>query len=409
VGSIFAINRKLKELKRGFLTEPVESTFLMKSRRAVLILEDGSIFTGYGFGALPKETPGECVFTTGMTGYTETLTDPSYHGQILCMTYPLVGNYGVPAYSQVDEFGLPLHFESLGIKVSGLIIHELCHTPSHWASVKTLDQWLAEEGIPGIYGIDTRQLTRKLRKRGVMLGILKTYDQSEQVDFDELIRKAQNIPDPNERNLAAEVSTSKPIVYNASGKKRVVLIDCGTKVGIIQCLLRLGVSVIQVPYNTPFEKIWEYQPDGVLISNGPGNPAVMKETIKTIRHVIDEEIPTFGICFGNQLLALALGATTYKLKYGHRGVNKPVIDLETKKCYITSQNHGYAVDPDSLEETGLKLWFINADDRTVEGLKHESLPVFSFQAHPEAKPGPYDCEWLFHYFIKMMEESHAKV
>jgi len=173
--------------------------------------------------------------------------------------------------------------------------------------------------------------------------------------------------------------------------------------GIIQCLLQLGVSVIQVPWNTSFEKIWSYQPDGVLISNGPGDPTIMSETIKTIRHVVDEEIPTFGICFGNQLLALALGASTFKLKYGHRGVNKPVIDLETKKCYITTQNHGFAVDPDSLDGTGLKLWFINADDRTVEGLKHETLPVSSFQAHPEAKPGPYDAEWLFQRFIKMME------
>lgn len=400
VGLLFAI----KDLnRRDSMVKSSESTFSIKSKRAVLVLEDGSLFTGYGFGALSKETSGECVFATGMTGYTETLTDPSYNGQILCLTYPLVGNYGVAPYSTVDEFGLPIHFESLGIKVKGLIIHELCHNPHHWASAKSLDQWLTEEGIPGIYGIDTRLFTRKLRKRGVMLGILKTYEHSEQVDFDTLIEAAQKVPDPNKRNLAAEVSTSEPIVYNPSAQKRVVLIDVGSKLGIVQCLLQLGVSVIQVPWNTPFEKIWSYQPDGVLISNGPGDPSIMTETIKTVRHVVDEEIPTFGICFGNQLLALALGASTFKLKYGHRGVNKPVIDLETKKCYITTQNHGFAVDPDSLEGTGLKLWFINADDRTVEGLKHETLPVCSFQAHPEAKPGPYDAKWLFQRFIKMME------
>jgi len=369
-----------------------------RQRKAVLVLEDGSFFTGFGFGATKKVT-GEIVFSTSMVGYVEALTDPSYHGQILTLTYPLVGNYGVPAYQSEELFPL---FESDGIKVTGLVIHELCKNPHHWASRRTLDEWLREEGVPGIYGVDTRMIAKKLRIKGVMRGILQVFEAGKEPEVETLLKEVKYVPDPNQRNLVGEVSVKYPICYNAEGKKLVVLIDCGVKNSIITNLTARGLKVIRVPYNYQAEEIIEYKPDGIVVSNGPGNPKKCLETIECIRTLIEEGFPTMGICLGNQIMALALGADTYKMKYGHRSQNQPALDLETGRCYITTQNHGYAVDANSLKETELKIWFLNANDRTVEGLKHKEKPVFAVQFHPEANPGPYDIEFLFDEFVALM-------
>ena len=373
---------------------------LQKARKAVLVLEDGTFFIGLGFGAV-KKVSGEVVFSTSMVGYPESLTDPSYHGQILTLTYPLIGNYGVPSYED-GEFGIPIHFESIGIKVRGLVIQELCKDPYHWTSRRSLDEWLRDEGIPGIYGIDTRRLTKRLRVHGVMLGILEVLEENEEPDLDRLLKEAEDIPDPNERDLVGEVTIKKPIHYDVGGRRRVVLIDCGVKFGILRNLLKRKVDVIRVPYNLPADEILEYKPDGILISNGPGDPKRCEKTILAVRELFEEGLPMMGICLGNQILALALGGDTYKLKYGHRSQNQPAYDLETGRCYITTQNHGYAVKPESLKETNLKLWFINANDKTVEGIRYEGKPVFALQWHPEASPGPYDTEFLFDKFIESL-------
>ncbi|RLI35300.1 carbamoyl-phosphate synthase small subunit [Candidatus Bathyarchaeota archaeon] len=371
-----------------------------ETRRALLVLEDGSFFPGWGFGATGKTT-GEVVFSTSMVGYPESLTDPSYYGQILTLTYPLIGNYGVPSYEDKIR-GVPIHFESIGIKVRGLVIQELCRRPHHWASKRTLDEWLRDEGIPGIYGIDTRRLTKKLREKGVMLGILEVYGEGEEPNLDRLLKEAENIPDPNLTDLVKDVTVGEPIHYESKGGKRVVLIDCGVKGGILRNLIMRRVDVVRVPYNLSLGEIMEYKPDGILVSNGPGDPKMCRETIHTVRELFNEGFPIMGICLGNQILALALGGDTYKLKYGHRSQNQPAYDLETGRCYITTQNHGYAVDLESLKETELKVWFINANDKTVEGVRCEGKPVFALQWHPEASPGPYDTEFLFDEFLKRL-------
>jgi len=366
--------------------------------KAALVLEDGTIFLGNGFGATRKVS-GEVVFSTSMVGYPESLTDPSYHGQILTLTYPLIGNYGVPSY-KCEKFGVPVFFESIGIKVTGLVIQELCLTPYHWASERTLDEWLRSEGIPGIYNIDTRRLTKKLREKGVMLGILEVYEKDSEPDVEQLLKEARHIPDPNMRDLVKEVTIKEPIHYKAGDKRRIVLVDCGVKAGIIRSLLQRGVEVIRVPYTFSADEILEYKPDGVLISNGPGDPKQMsKEPIEAAASLIEEDVPVMGICLGNQIISLALGGDTYKLKYGHRSQNQPAYDLETGRCYITTQNHGYATDAESLKETDLEVWFINANDKTVEGIRHKNRKSFAVQWHPEASPGPYDTEFLFDLFI----------
>lgn len=371
-----------------------------KAGKAAIVLEDGSFFLGKGFGAVRKVS-GEVVFSTSMVGYTESLTDSSYQGQILTLTYPLIGNYGVPPYDG-DQFGIPKHFESIGIKVTGLIIQELCHKPYHWAAEKSLDEWLRSEGIPGICNIDTRRLTKKLREKGVMLGILKVCREGEEPDLDRLLKEVKDVQDPNKRDLVGEVTVKEPVHYKFDGNKRVVLIDCGVKAGILRNLIRREVDVIRVPYNYAPEEILEFKPDGVVVSNGPGDPKRCEETIEAVRGIIDKKIPTMGICLGNQILALALGGDTYKLKYGHRSQNQPAYDLETKRCYITTQNHGYTVKPESLEGKDLKLWFVNANDKTVEGIRHNEGSTFAVQWHPEASPGPYDTEFLFDLFIKRL-------
>jgi carbamoyl-phosphate synthase small subunit len=371
-----------------------------KTGKAVLVLEDGSTFVGKRFGAA-KKVSGEIVFSTSMVGYPESLTDPSYKGQILTFTYPLVGNYGVPPYDK--EKGVLKYFESDEIKVTGFAIHELCKNPYHWASTRTLDKWLNDEDVPGIYGIDTRKLTKKLRVKGVMLGILKVCEEDEEPDLEKLLKEVESVQDPNFTDLVRKVTVKEPIRYSSGGDKLAVLIDCGVKYGILRNLLKRGFDVMRVPYDSSAEEILEYKPDGVIISNGPGDPKQCTKTIESVRQLVAEDTPIMGICLGTQILALALGGDTYKLKYGHRSQNQPALDLETGRCYITTQNHGYTAKRDSLKGTGLVEWFMNVNDKTVEGVKHKTKPAYALQWHPEASPGPYDTEFLFDRFQKLAE------
>ena len=386
-------------LEEGSLEADLRLRKTGKAGEAVLILEDGSIFMGYGFGDI-KKVSGEVVFSTSMVGYPESLTDPSYYGQILTLTYPLIGNYGVPPYE--TKFDVPLYFESIGIKTKGLVIQDLCERPFHWMSERTLDEWLRSEGIPGIYGIDTRKLTKKLREKGVMLGILEVCSVDEEPRIDRLLEEVKDIPDPNEEDLVSKVTIKEPVRYDIGGNKKIALIDCGVKCGILRDLFKFKVEIIRVPYNFSASEILEYHPHGVVLSNGPGDPKMCKETIETVRELSGENLPIMGICLGNQILSLALGGDTYKLKYGHRSQNQPAYDLETGRCYITTQNHGYTVDSKSLEDTDLKVWFINANDKTNEGIRHKNGRIFAFQWHPEASPGPYDTEFLFEDFVRML-------
>jgi len=358
-----------------------------------LVLEDGSVFRGFSFGS-KSPVSGEIVFNTGMVGYPESLTDPSYRGQILTLTYPLIGNYGVPDKDVVQ--GIRTNFESDRIQASGLIISDYSNNHNHWTSVKSLSSWLKEHNVPGIYGVDTRMLTKILREKGTMLGKI-VFDASRDV----------KIEDPNKRNLVSEVSVKTKKLYKPMNHEQrnrqmnIILIDCGAKNNIIRSLLTRGVTVTMVPWDY---NLFSDEFDGVMISNGPGDPKMCKKTIANIRKVLDMNIPTFGICMGNQLLALASGADTYKLKYGHRSQNQPCVEYGTKRCYITSQNHGFAVDTESLGEEW-KPWFYNANDRTNEGIKHKSGIVSSCQFHPEATPGPVDTGFLFDRFLKIVENN----
>ena len=365
---------------------------------AKLMLEDGTVFEGIGFG-YPSAIAGEVVFNTGMVGYTETLTDPSYRGQILCLTYPLVGNYGVPSYDIKDEHGLPKFFESDRIQVRGLLIHDLSDIASHWSCIKTLDQWLYEEKVPGIYNIDTRELTKKLREHGVMMGAIVV---SENAINESLLRKMLANAKYEGLNFMPEVSTKMVQEYGDKGKDCVVVLDTGVKYSIIRNIMRTGYRVIRLPWHATYEQIMSYNPKGVVISNGPGDPKVCTSTIKTASKLINTSTPTLGICLGNQILALAGGANTYKLRFGHRGQNKPCLDKRNNQVYVTSQNHGYGIDPKSLANTGFKIWFSNADDNTVEGFEHKNKPIIAVQFHPEASPGPYDCMFVFDRFKEII-------
>lgn len=360
--------------------------------RGVLVLQDGTILEGDGFGA-QKSAKGEVVFNTSMAGYQEYLTDPSYRYQILMPTYPLIGNYGIT----------PERFESDKIQVEGFVVKELCEKPSHGQMTKKLDEWLAEEGIPGLQGVDTRFLTRKIREHGVMNGILKTpYDPKE---LELLKEEARSMKTISEVDLVELVTVKKPVVHEPkSAKRTVVLIDCGAKLSIAKSLTDRGCKVIRIPAGANAKAIMDYEPDGIMISNGPGDPDRADYIVKNVKKLIDEQVPMFGICFGNQLVGRALGGKTYKLKFGHRGANQPVKDLKSKKVYVTSQNHGFAVDADSLPKE-VEVSHVNLNDNSVEGLRHKSLPLYTVQYHPEAHPGPWDNGYLFDDFMKMMDEK----
>lgn len=342
--------------------------------KGYLIFSDGTKLAGESFG-YEEGRAGEIAFSTSMMGYPESLTDPSYCGQILTLSYPLVGNYGVPDKK---------YWESGKIQVSGLIVSQYIDTPSHFQSTMTLSEWLKREKVPALQITDTRFIVKKIRDEGASLV---------KIEFD---KKVEFI-DPNKENLVATVSTSQVATYG-KGKKTIVLIDCGVKENIIRELVKRNVKVIRVPWDYDFiEK--GIQCDGVLVSNGPGDPKMADKTIEIVKKVLAKKIPIFGICLGNQILALAAGGDTYKLPFGHRGQNQPVELVGTKKCYITTQNHGFAIGkiPD-----GFHPWFINGNDGTNEGIIHKTLPQMSVQFHPEASPGPVDTTWLFDTFISLL-------
>lgn len=354
-------------------------------KKAKLILEDGKEFTGISFG-YEKSIAGEVVFNTAMTGYPESLTDPSYKGQILVATFPLIGNYGVPVKEVEDK--MLKFYESKKIAVQAFIVSDYSEKYSHWNAGESLGDWLKSQEIPGIYGIDTRELTQILREEGTMLG--KIVIDEEDVDW----------YDPSKENLVEQVSIKEKEVYG-NGKYKILLVDCGVKNNIIRCLLKRDTTVIRVPFDYDYSNE-EY--DGLFISNGPGDPQNAKTAIDNLKVALEKETPTFGICLGSQLMAIAAGASTYKLKYGHRSHNQPVIKVGEKVCYVTSQNHGYAVDNDTLAE-GWEPLFINVNDNTAEGIKHKSKPFFSTQFHPEASGGPTDTEFLFDDFIEMVKNN----
>jgi len=353
--------------------------------RVKLTLEDGSTYEGFSFGSLVASA-GEVVFNTAMTGYPESLTDPSYRGQILCLTYPLVGNYGAPGRNEEND--LYRFYESSSIHISGLIVSDYSFEYSHWNAEQSLDEWLRHNKVPGIYGIDTRALTKRIREKGAMLG--KIEPAGTETDFF----------DPNRVNLVAEVSTSEKKVYG-NGKYRILLIDCGVKYNIIRNLLKRDTTIIRVPWDYDYHN---EEFDGLFISNGPGDPKMCEKTIMNLSKSFERNIPVFGICLGNQLMALASGANTYKLKYGHRSHNQPVLQVGTDKAYISSQNHGFAVDNTTLGADWEPL-FININDQTNEGMKHKTKPFFSTQFHPEASGGPTDTDFLFDDFIENIRKS----
>lgn len=355
-------------------------------KKATLVLSNGLRMEGWSFGCSDAAS-GEVVFSTAMVGYPESLTDPSYSGQILCVSYPLIGNYGIPP-EEFDENGLCTSFESEKIHVRGLIISDYSEKYSHWDAVKSLDEWLKEQKVPGIFGIDTRKLTKILREEGSMLGKI----------VPEGIDEADVAPyDPNLENQVDIVSCRDVIEYPGKGKK-IVLVDCGVKHQILRCLIDRGVSVTRVPWDYDFNGMdW----DGLFISNGPGNPQLCTAAVEHIRKALEGDRPVCGICMGNQLLSLAAGAGTFKLKYGHRSHNQPVRMAGTDKCFITSQNHGFAVDDRTLD-SNWEPYFINMNDGTNEGIRHRSKPFFSVQFHPEASSGPVDTEFLFDEFISKL-------
>jgi len=359
-------------------------------KKAILVLEDSSIYDGNSVGAAAS-TYGEVVFNTSMVGYQEMLTDPSYAGQIIVPTFPLIGNYGI---SKQD-------YESKKIQVRGFVVREECLEPSHYLSNSTLHEFLLDSGIPAISGLDTRSISRKLRLAGVMMGIITSDETS-----GEALARLKQLPDYGSIDFVREVSTE--ILYeweprkNNSAKYHVVCLDCGLKYNILRILCQMGCRVTVVPCTFSAEQILNLKPDGILLSPGPGNPELLGYLIATVQKLADKK-PIMGICLGSQLIAQAFGARTFKLKFGHRGANHPVKDLSTGKVYITAQNHGYAVDADTLKN-GLIVTHTNLNDNTVEGLRHKDYPVFAIQYHSEASPGPWDSVYLFEQFIQMMKE-----
>jgi len=388
------------------------------AKRAILVLEDGSVYEGYAFGA-EADACGEAVFNTSMMGYQEMLTDPSYAGQIVVPTYPLIGNYGT---NEQD-------FESNRIQVRGFVVREECDQPNHYLNNKTVHEYLAESGIPGIYGVDTRAITRKLRSSGVMMGMI-TSSQTPQQALEELKKQ----PDYGSLDFTRQVTTEKPYSWGPPcdtcdvkdkcftdgdtclfGRDtarqetqpvcKIVVLDCGLKYTILRMMCNHGCRVTAVPCSMSAEDIMNLKPDGIILSPGPGNPEMLDYIVDTVKKLATRK-PIMGICMGNQLIARAFGASTFKLKFGHRGANHPVRDLRDGRIHITAQNHGYATDPDTLKN-GLEVSHINLNDGTVEGLRHRELPIFSIQYHSEASPGPLDSVYLFERFLDMMRE-HKK-
>lgn len=358
------------------------------NRKVTLRLEDGTEFHGTSFG-YEKPVAGEVVFNTAMMGYPESLTDPSYAGQLMTLTFPLVGNYGVPPFT-FEENGLPTFMESEKIHVRAIIVSDYSREFSHWNGVETLADWLKREQVPGITGIDTRQLTKVLREHGVMMG---------KILFDDM---PNEVPEADYAgvNFVDQVSCREVIKYNEGADKKVVLVDCGVKANILRCLIRRGVEVIRVPWNYDFN---ELEFDGLFLANGPGDPETCEVTVQNVRRFLANPVvrPCMGICMGNQLLSKAAGARIYKLKYGHRSHNQPVRKVGTETCFITSQNHGYAVDSSSLPADWEPM-FVNMNDGSNEGVRHKKNPWFSAQFHPEACSGPVDTEFMFDDFVKLL-------
>ena len=372
-------------------------------KKATLILDDGSRHEGFSFGA-ETSVSGEVVFNTAMVGYPESLTDPSYRGQILTLTFPLIGNYGVPPEDK-DDLGLPTFFESDSIHITALLVGEYSEDSCHWNQVKSLGQWLKEHNVPGLTGMDTRALTKRIRERGAMLGKIVFEGDDEEMVAQE---------DPNQKNLVAEVSTRAPKLFtshapprlNAQGQRmRVLAVDCGMKANIIRYFMTKGVELLVVPWD---HDISSEKFDGLFLSNGPGDPTKCAVTIANIKAALARDVPIFGICLGNQLLALAAGCSTYKMKYGNRGANQPCIDTRTNRCYITAQNHGFAVDSTSMPH-GWSEFFVNANDQSNEGIIHQTKPFFSVQFHPEACAGPTDTDFLFDMFLERVAGNRAAV
>lgn len=358
----------------------------MKRLSSVILLQDGTALYGDGFGACAI-SQGELVFNTSMTGYQEALTDPSYAGQILLMTNPLIGNYGINKHDS----------ESKNIQVSGFVVREISNDYSHYNAEYNVSDFLKQNNIPGISGIDTRFLVRKIRSVGVMPAVIATYSG----DFDR--NKLKLDFDYSGTDFVSKVTIKKPQTFGKKSKKgRVVLIDYGMKKGILDELLARGLEVIVVPSFATEKDIKSYEPDGIMLSNGPGDPSLLTAAHKTLSNLSD--YPIFGICLGNQLLAHAFNGTTFKLKFGHRGSNNPVLDLKTKKIAITTQNHGYAIDSNSIKKQ-FETTHVNLNDDTIEGMQHKDKPIFSVQYHPEANPGPHDSKYLFDKFVKLMEEN----
>jgi carbamoyl-phosphate synthase small subunit len=363
--------------------------------KAILALEDGTIFRGTSFGAT-GERSGEVVFNTSLSGYQEVITDPSYKGQMVAMTYPLIGNYGV---NEEDV-------ESRGAFLDGFIVKEYSKIHSNWRSTQSLGDYLAKQNVMGIEGIDTRKLTLHIRQAGAMRAVLSTVDGDEK----SLVRKAQESPSLVGVDLVKEVTTGRKYVWAEKGTKagnysyHVVVIDGGVKYNILRILCSRGCKVTVVPAAMPAAEILGMKPDGIMLSNGPGDPAAVTSIVNTTRELIGK-LPIFGICLGHQMLGQALGGTTYKLKFGHHGGNQPVKDLKTGKVAITVQNHGFCVDIDSLPKKDIEITHINLNDKTLEGLRHKKLPVFSVQFHPEAAPGPHDAAYLFDNFVNLMKKN----